>query len=278
MSYKCVIIGAGNKGALSDAPGTGNEHKYISYGHTIKDNDNFKLMGFADTDLDKRLTACDLWGGGSICAPEKYCEECFNIYYETDIAIVATPDDMHYQTLKRLATYPLKLVICEKPLCNKLEEAEEIIEIYKKAGIPLLIDYTRRFIPEYRKDKEEIEKGNWGKFIKGYCYYNRGTLHTLSHFVNMALWFNGNLDNIIIQEVETDYRWIYQWGLFYEKDFISEHAVNFRKNPKVPSMYDNHLLHVMENAYNYLEGKETLICDGPEALRTLKETTNYIRR
>ena len=78
MTYKCVIIGAGNKGALSDAPGTGNEHKYISYGHTIKDNDNFKLMGFADTDPNKIKTANDLWGGIELCAPEVYCEECFN--------------------------------------------------------------------------------------------------------------------------------------------------------------------------------------------------------
>jgi hypothetical protein len=89
--------------------------------------------------------------------------------------------------------------------------------------------------------------------------------------VDLALWFNDNLDNIIIQEVPTDYRWVFQWGMFYENEFYSEHAVNFTKNPHVDSMYDQHLRYVIENAYNFLEGKERLICDANMALKTITE-------
>jgi len=187
------------------------------------------------------------------------------------VYIITTPDDSHYEYLKMALETDVKLVICEKPLCKTVAEAEEIVLLYKQKGIPLLVDYTRRFIPEIRENKREIEEGKYGKFIKGYLYFNRGWEHTASHFVDMCLWFNGSMENIEITEIETDYQWVYQWGLFYEKYFVSEHAVNFVKE-KVDSKYDRHLYLVMDNAYQCLEQhSDYLFCTGEDGLRALIE-------
>jgi predicted dehydrogenase len=266
MSYNVLIIGCGNKGALSDAPGSGNEHKFLSYAHAVKDHPGFEHLTFMDADSDKSYQAVKTWGGMNWFYDKDYIAPS-----DTDIAIVCTPDETHYDILKQLSEYPLKLVICEKPLCTDLQQAREIVELYRQKNIPILVDYTRRFIPEYQQIKAEIDSGKWGKFLNGFCYFNRGWLHTASHFIDMALWFNGSLDKIMIQEVPTDYRWVYQWGMFYEKDFASENAVNFVKNPHVDTMYDKHLWYVMDNAYNFLEGKEPLLCTGEDALRALEE-------
>ncbi len=257
--YNVLIIGAGNKGALSDAPGSGNEHKYLSYAHAVKDHPGFELCGFSDYIAHKRYEADKIWQPSGI--------KDFNDL----IIIIATNDDVHYENLIEYSKRKPILVICEKPLCTDVSQAREIVELYKSKGIPLMVDYTRRFIPKWQKIKVDIDAGLYGKFIKGYCYFNRGWKHTASHFIDHALWYNGTLDNIRIEKVEATYQWVYQWGLFYEKDFAYEHAVNFTKE-KVDSIYDKHLWYVMDNAYNFLEGKEPLLCTGEDALRSLEET------
>jgi predicted dehydrogenase len=266
MTYNVLIIGAGQKGALADAPGSGNEHKYLSYAHAVREHPGFENLTFAGMDSDKGYQAVKIWGGMNWFMSNGYM-----VPSDTDIAIISTPDETHFGILKRLSHYPVKLVICEKPLCTDLQQAREIVKLYRQKNIPLLVDYTRRFIPEYRQMKAQIDAGDWGKFLNGFCWFNRGWLHTASHFVDMALWFNGSLDKIMIHEVPTDYRWVYQWGMFYEKDFASENAVNFVKNPHVDSIYDKHLYYVMQNAYNFLEGKEPLLCTGYDALMALEE-------
>ena len=256
--YNVYIIGAGNKGALSDAPGSGNEHKSLSYAHAVKDHPAFKLVGFGDILPEMRIEAERIWN------PENS--------NTIDVVVITTPDNSHYDYLKGIADCGFGLVICEKPLCDNVEQAKEIVELYKKNNVPLLVDYTRRFIPEFRNHRNNIIQGNYGNFIKGYLYFNRGWEHTASHFVDMCLWFNGSMDNIEITEIKTDYQWVYQWALFYEKDFVSEHAVNFVKE-KVPSKYDRHLYLVMDNVYQYLErNSDYLFCTGEDGLRAIIET------
>jgi hypothetical protein len=76
--------------------------------------------------------------------------------------------------------------------------------------------------------------------------------------------------------VPTDYRWVFQWGMFYENQFYSEHAVNFAKNQHVDGIYDQHLYYVMDNAFEFLEGRQKLICTGEDALRALEECYKFM--
>ena len=263
--YKVSIIGAGNKGALSDAPGTGNEHKYLSYCHACVDHPGFEVSAISDISASCAIKALEIWG-----------VDIFKIsrFESTDVFVIATPDDKHLIHLEYILMYcKPKLVICEKPIHEDFEKARKIVDKYKEAGIPLMIDYTRRFIPAYRIVKNSIDNLEFGKFIKGYLYFNRGWEHTASHFIDLALWYNGSLNNIEIKEVKTDYQWIFQWGLFYGKSFISEHAVDI-KTKDVNTIYDRHLMYVMENAYDFLEGREKLMCTGKDGLRALEETLN----
>jgi predicted dehydrogenase len=265
--YTVEIIGCGNKGATADAPGSGNAHKHLSYAHACMDNPGFEIVNFYDIDQGQRGKAYETWG--VIYKP-----------HTPDVYIIATPDNAHYEYLLRIASMPEesrpRLVVCEKPLCEEVSEAERVVGLYKQYGIPLLVDYTRRFIPYWQDMRRRRDQA--GEFIRGYCVYNRGALHTLSHFVDTALWFNGNMDNIDVTEIAPDYQWVYQWGLFYECDFFSEMSAN-RAHGEVPNpIYDNHTKHVMENAYNFLEGKEHLRCTGMDALLALKATYAIMER
>ena len=275
--YTVEIIGCGNKGALADAPGSGNEHKYLSYANAVRDHDGFELSRFADKlgGFDELSRAEELWGVGTL---ERY----------PDVVVIATPDDKHYGHLMRIidqeSCYLPKLVICEKPLCEKVSEAEDIVKLYHREKVPLLVDYTRRFIP-YWQEMFELRKKQAGQFLHGYCVFNRGWMHTASHFVDTALWFNmfprfgmGTTARLQLTEVAPDYQWVYQWGLFFERDFFSEHSANREHGEQPNPIYDNHTKYVMENAYNFLEGKEHLRCTGMDALLALKATHAIMER
>jgi hypothetical protein len=181
-----------------------------------------------------------------------------------DIAIVSTSDNTHYEILKQLAEYPLKLVIVEKPICENLEQAREIVELYKAKGIPLMVNYTRRFLPYYDNLKE------YGKPISSVCRFNRGWLHTASHaidFFNML-----GCDNYSIFESDSNSRvWIITVAWKY--NIFTEHR--FGEQPVWPYYNKSHM-HIMNNAYEFLEGREEIKCTGEMALHSLEICFNLM--
>lgn len=54
-------------------------------------------------------------------------------------------------------------VFCEKPLAPTLEEAEEMTETYREAGVPAGCAFNYRFVPAIRYAKELIESGELGE-------------------------------------------------------------------------------------------------------------------
>ncbi len=56
-----------------------------------------------------------------------------------------------------------KHVVCEKPLCMTLEEADQMIDVCKKAGVLLLYAEELCFAPKYVRAKKLVEEGALGK-------------------------------------------------------------------------------------------------------------------
>lgn len=185
-----------------------------------------------------------------------------------DIVVIATPDNTHYHILKEVAKYKPKLVICEKPICTNLEQAKEIVELYRRKNIPLMVNYTRRFLPYYQELKRRYQNKEFGKFLDFNIKFNRGLLHTGSHAIDFITWFF-DIYNVVpnIDEIKTtDYR-IWQIQLFFEKYFWQEQRIG---NMPIWDYYDKSHYYVVKNAFNFLESKEELKCTGEDALKTLE--------
>jgi hypothetical protein len=249
--YNVLIIGAGGQGAVADAPGSQDENKIISYAHAFKDHNGFRLLGFKDSDMHKAAEAAIAW-------KTDYWSTWAGAI-ESYIVVVSTPDNTHYEILKQLANYPLKLVICEKPICSDLQQAKEIVELYKSKGIPLMCDYTRRFIPELQTLKQ------YGLPELAICEFNRGFLHSGSHAVDMFNMLEAK--NIRLIEVPLESERIWKINLYWKDRHWQEKRIG---DDPVPSYYDMHMKYVVENVYNFLEGKEELKCTGEMALKSLE--------
>ncbi|MGE5445713.1 MAG: Gfo/Idh/MocA family protein [Ignavibacteriales bacterium] len=79
---------------------------------------------------------------------------------DIDAIVVATPTKSHYK-ITRDALEAGKHVLCEKPLCQTVEEGEEIVALAEKKGLILMVGHVFLFNPGILKLKQML--GDIGK-------------------------------------------------------------------------------------------------------------------
>lgn len=82
-----------------------------------------------------------------------------------DILDIVTPPSTHRSILRKVVNN-VKMIICQKPFCVSLGEAEEIAEIVKSTSSTLVIHENFRFQPWYRKIKSIISSGGLGDVLQ----------------------------------------------------------------------------------------------------------------
>jgi myo-inositol 2-dehydrogenase/D-chiro-inositol 1-dehydrogenase len=80
---------------------------------------------------------------------------------DIEMITIAAPNYLHCQMTKDIALAG-KHVVCEKPLCMTLEEADEMIDICKKQGVLLMYAEELFFTPKYVRAKEQADLGAFG--------------------------------------------------------------------------------------------------------------------
>lgn len=179
--YSVVIIGAGNIGAFFDTP---DSQEILTHANAFRKNKNFVLKGFYDVDFHKAVKAAERWGVQAF-------ERMSQALQDTDVVSCTVPDSFHFQVLKEVAEYPVKLVFAEKPFTRTQQEAEELCRLYEEKHIPLLINYTRRYVTEFIELRERIKE--YGRFIRGTGYYGKGILHNGSHMIDFISYLLGEV-------------------------------------------------------------------------------------
>jgi predicted dehydrogenase len=100
-------------------------------------------------------------------AREHGIPNAFNDYREMlkmkdlDVVSLCVPNDLHCQMTVDAARAG-KHVICEKPLCVTLEEADEMIDTCKQKGVLLLYAEELLFAPKYVRAKTLVDEGAVG--------------------------------------------------------------------------------------------------------------------
>jgi len=123
--YSVLLVGLGGQSFRADMPGSGNEHKTISFAKAFTEHPEFRVTMVCDTDRAKANEACTYLA----CAGNTdVANVLMHPVTDYDVIAIATPDPTHYEILKQIAgmEQPPKLVICEKPLCMEVSECQEI--------------------------------------------------------------------------------------------------------------------------------------------------------
>ena len=81
---------------------------------------------------------------------------------EVDVVTLCLPNDLHCQATVDAAAAG-KHVICEKPLCTTLEEADRMIAACRDAGVKLMYAEELCFTPKYVRARGLVEEGALGE-------------------------------------------------------------------------------------------------------------------
>ncbi|MEM7134016.1 MAG: Gfo/Idh/MocA family oxidoreductase [Chloroflexota bacterium] len=79
-----------------------------------------------------------------------------------DVVSVATPDHLHADPVCDAAEAGIKGILCEKPLCTTVQDADRMVETVERTGTHLAIDHTRSWIPSYQAVRQAIRDGEIG--------------------------------------------------------------------------------------------------------------------
>jgi myo-inositol 2-dehydrogenase / D-chiro-inositol 1-dehydrogenase len=81
---------------------------------------------------------------------------------DIEMVTIAVPNHLHAAIACEAASAG-KHIICEKPLCLTLEEAEQMIDICRSKGVLLMYGEELPFVPKYAKAKEMAREGAFGR-------------------------------------------------------------------------------------------------------------------
>ena len=195
MPYSVLIVGAGRIGALYDLP---SDIDVLSHAHAFSGHDSFSLIGFVDPDIHQAELAVKRWGGAAYRSIKQAFQEQKG--HAIDVVCITSPDKTHINVLSELLEYPLNLAFCEKPLATEITEANDIIDRYVKAEIPLAVNYSRRYVPAFQALASKISEGRYGQFVYGAGYYGNGLLCNGSHLIDLITMLVGYPEPVSITE------------------------------------------------------------------------------
>jgi predicted dehydrogenase len=115
----------------------------------IKEIPEYELAGFYDPDDQKSEEAAGELG-------LKRYDSIAALIEDVDVVDIVTPTVSHYEcavdAIKRG-----KHIFIEKPVSSTVEEAEELIELSREAGVKVQVGHVERFNPAFLAVKEELD-------------------------------------------------------------------------------------------------------------------------
>ena len=183
--YQAVIIGAGRIASSFDSPRSKN---ILTHAHAIRENSRMELAGIMDIDTVQGKKEAKKWN-----------TEFFGDYHvmldllKPDIVVIATPDHTHKEILLDVLVHHPKVIILEKPVVNKKSEIESVRRAAHNAGVPVVVNFRRRFDPVVNEIRDSIIKGRYGSILSASAIYTKGILHNGSHMIDLARYLFGEM-------------------------------------------------------------------------------------
>lgn len=184
-----LIIGCGNVAGGFDAGRITTDQPFSHAGAYLA-NGGFVLRGCVEPDETKRNAFQERWGveRSFSCVEEVLHQDC-----KFDVISICSPTSFHASHLNVALQLKPKLVFCEKPMTTSLEDSQRLVVKYREAGIPLMINYTRRWDACVRTLSAELNGGKWGKVRSASGVYNKGLYNNGSHMLDLLFLLLGPL-------------------------------------------------------------------------------------
>jgi len=82
-----------------------------------------------------------------------------------DVVSICTWPQHHHEIVREITRYPVKGILCEKPMALQMGEIEEMLEVCKSANIKLGVGHQYRFHPYFEAAAQSIRRGDIGRIV-----------------------------------------------------------------------------------------------------------------
>lgn len=187
---KVGIIGAGQIGA--------NQYgAFLSHAGAITAHQQTRLVGFYDVNQAVSQQAADVWQTEVFGSFDDLMEKG-----RPEVIVICSPDMYHIEQIQKAMAYPLEAIIVEKPIMYQPGD-DRLIQPLMSSSIPVLVNYSRRYLPCYHELKQVLEQ----QIVRAVTiYYAKGFRHNAVHAIDLIrMWF-GEVQHYQITHSHMDYQ------------------------------------------------------------------------
>ncbi len=174
-SYRAALIGCGNISGR-------HARAYLTQG-------NVELVAACDINPENLNRTCD-----ELKIPGRYAshQDLFRREAGIDLVSVCTFPKVHAEQTIAAANAGAKAVLCEKPMCLSLEEADGMIRACRRNGTRLVIAHRHRQSPNFNKARSLIANGAIGEPRLVWSYLTSCLVDNGTHIVDMMRYLLGD--------------------------------------------------------------------------------------
>jgi predicted dehydrogenase len=192
--FKTFLVGLGNIGMGYDLNNP--ESQGRTHARALEKHPNFTCVG-----------AHDISSQASQAFEKHYSVKSYPILSQglsetqPEVVIISSPTHLHTEHIhKVLEISKPRVILCEKPLTLTSSEAIQVLGFAKKLDVKIFVNYFRNSNPTSIELRKWILEDQLKSPFVGIAHYNKGTLHTGSHFLNLlTFWFGEPLKVGIIK-------------------------------------------------------------------------------
>lgn len=167
-SYRAALIGCG---------GISRRHAQAFLGEG-----NVQIVAACDINADNLKQVCDEY---EIRGSYLSHEDLFKRERDIDLVSICTYPKAHAKQVIAAAEAKARAILCEKPMCLTLDEADQMLEACEKNDTKLIIAHRHRQNPNFSQARELISAGAIGEPRLAWCYLTSCIIDNGTHIVDM---------------------------------------------------------------------------------------------
>ncbi len=183
MTLKAVVVGCGRMGSTYD---DGRRGEPRSHAGTYRASDAVDLAGGVDPDPRRRDAFERRWRVPAFGTIEEAADRL-----HPDVWSICTPPEIRVDVIGAVVARGARAIWCEKPLAESVSSALKVERLVDRAGVPLVLNYSRRWDSGHRAVVAWMRKGRFGSLEHGVVHYTRGLRNYGTHAIDLLRWFVG---------------------------------------------------------------------------------------
>lgn len=180
------ILGAGRIAQGFDSPDR--SCKVLSLAHAVLKSPALRLGGFFDIEAGRAQAAEKKWG-----CPTSPRDRASWLSQPWDVICIATPDAQHAADLEAALGRRPRAIVVEKPATTDPAEAQRLFDRASDMGVPVLVNYPRRYHSGIAAVSQLIASGALTRPIAATFVYSGTAAHSASHMLDLfhTWWGDG---------------------------------------------------------------------------------------